>query len=63
MKIQYEIVALQVEKMFEDSIALTDSSEINNHFNFIREFIEAAGWTYDGYVDHMMEWNKELTSN
>lgn len=63
MRIQFEIVSLQVEKLFKETVSLTDVNEINKQFDFIREFIESTGWSYDDYVDHMMGWNKELNNN
>ena len=59
MKIQFEIVALQVERMFEESIILTDVNEINKHFDFIREFIESCGWDYSSYTDRVMGWGND----
>lgn len=59
MKIKFEIVALQVEKMFEETIILTDVNEINNKFNFIREFIESCGWDYSSYTDKVMGWGTD----
>lgn len=61
VKISYEILALNVEKLFQSGINLIDPEEINQHFQNIRNFIEACGWTIDDYTDHMMGWthNKE----
>jgi hypothetical protein len=55
-KIQYQIVALEVEKMFSDSVKLTDPDQINKKFDSIREFIEACGWSYEDYTNRMMGW-------
>ncbi len=52
-KISYEIVALQVENMFNQTIFLTDTNQIDKIFKSIRIFIESCGWNYDQYVDHM----------
>lgn len=57
IKIQYEIVALQVEDMFDKTISLTDKDEIVKSFDSIRQFIESCGWSYDEYVSRMMGWN------
>jgi hypothetical protein len=61
-QIQYEIVALQVEKMFAETIPLCDEAEINKRFNNIREFIESCGWSYEQYTDRMMGWDRSNQS-
>jgi len=59
-QIQFEIVQLEVEKLFEQGIYLTNTNDICNHFDFIRKFIESCGWSYDSYVDKMMGWKYNI---
>lgn len=54
MKIQYEIVALEVEKMFADTISLNDESEINSKFLKIFDFIRSCGWDPDEYNNYQL---------
>lgn len=60
MKIPYEVLALQVEKIFKSTEQLTDPAEIESEFKKIQEYIVACGWTLDDYTDRMMGWNSSL---
>jgi hypothetical protein len=62
MKINYNIVALEVEKLYQKQLINASNvsdmtskevSDINSHCDFIVAFIEACGWTSDDYIRRM----------
>lgn len=53
MKLSYAQLSMQVDKLYE--YVLTDERAIEEHCEFIRQFIEACGWSVDDYINAM--WN------
>ena len=58
-KIAYEIVALEVEKLYSKTFNDSQEKEIAEHCEFIANFIESCGWDADDflYIDHHMNEN------
>jgi hypothetical protein len=57
-KIKYDIVALQVELLYQKDFDPHDIAGINNHCDYIRSFIESCGWVIDDFIREMMGFNK-----
>lgn len=51
-RIPYEIIALEVEKLYDFSI--TDEKKIEERCVLIQEFIESCGWSIEDYTRIMM---------
>jgi hypothetical protein len=54
-KIAYEILAVEVDKLYLKELPLEDISGINEHIEFIKNFIEACGWSTDEYIQRIWE--------
>lgn len=52
MKLPYHQLSLEVDKLY--NYQLTDEKEIEEHCEFIRQFIEACGWDLYEYMSAMM---------
>lgn len=48
-RVPFEILTIEVDKLFDKFIDETDESAISKHIDFIRVFINAAGWTEEEY--------------
>lgn len=59
--IQFEIVELQVRKLYGD-YSLTDPKAINELCDFVEEFIVACGWSIPDYIDKIMGFNRNQSS-
>lgn len=56
-KIQFEILELEVNRQFDETLNLKSNDEVAEKLNLIREFIEACGWTYDDYTARQWGWS------
>lgn len=61
MKLPYAQLYVQVGKLYD--YTLTDEKAIEEHCEFIRQFIEAAGWNVDDYILTMIRDGREEKSN
>lgn len=52
-KLPYEYVSREVDKLYEKQIDPKDLKAIDRHCDFIREFINACGWTEEEYIRAM----------
>lgn len=59
LKVSYEIMAYEVEKLYQKDIPPHDPA-IVAHCEFIAEFIKACGWTEESYFDR---WIQEVEKN
>ena len=50
MKIAYEILALEVDKLYSEKISSNDVKAIDDHLAYIETFIESCGWEVDEYM-------------
>lgn len=50
-KVPFLVVAVQVEKLYEKQISEHNNKEIQEHCNFIDEFILACGWDPSEYEE------------
>jgi len=57
MKIKFEIVDAQVEKMYDFTI--TDVQDIDRRCLEIQDFIEKCGWNLDDYIRRMMNFSDQ----
>lgn len=55
MKIAYEIMALEVDKMYPPHYELKSGETIEQHLMDIEAFIEACGWTTEEYLERYVE--------
>jgi hypothetical protein len=62
MRVQFEIMNLEVEKLFAINLQETDSIKLNERCDLIREFIEACGWDIESYGRRIMGFDKKLES-
>jgi hypothetical protein len=53
-KIPYEILAVQVEKLFEKELPDNDD-EIDAHCRYIDSFITSCGWDVNEYFERWMQ--------
>lgn len=60
MKISYEILSLELEKLYSASMSIpcNDIAKIDEHCQFISDFIEACGWTEEEYISEMFGFGK-----
>lgn len=61
IRIEYAIVAVQVDKMYDFSI--TESNAIERRCLEIQDFIESCGWDLTSYIRRMMGFDSESPSN
>lgn len=47
MKLPFEYVAREVDKLYDKSFEQSEVNAINEHCEFIRDFIHACGWSED----------------
>jgi hypothetical protein len=50
LKIPYLVMAMQLERLYQKEFHENDLKAIEEHCNYIAEFIEACGWTIDDYL-------------
>ncbi len=56
MKVQYEILDLEVSKLYNQKVDSNDTEGVLKHLQFIKFFIEATGWDIQQYQDE--GWNR-----
>jgi hypothetical protein len=50
IKLPYDYVSREVDKLYEKDFDSQDTEAISKHCDFIREFINACGWTEEEYI-------------
>jgi hypothetical protein len=50
MKLPYDYVSREVDKLYDKQFDENDVDSINKHCDFIRDFINACGWTEEEYL-------------
>jgi len=55
MQIKYELVAIQVEKLYQKQFAEHNEKAISNHVKYIADYINACGWTENDYFERSMK--------
>ena len=55
MKIPYEQIAIEVEKLYAQQIDIDDLQAVEEHCNYITQFIESCGWTVEEYTVKSLE--------
>ena len=65
LKIVYELVAIEVEKLYAKTFpAGTPNTTIEDHCEYIADYIEACGWSAEGFMHEYMERSiKEYNGN
>jgi hypothetical protein len=53
-KLPYDYVSLQVDKLYERNFDENNIEGINNHCEFIADFIKACGWDEESFIRAMM---------
>ena len=56
VKIPYDIVVIQVEKLYTKEFDPSDDNGIAEHCEFIANFVESCGWSVEEYLERM--WNE-----
>lgn len=51
LKVQYEILALEVDKLYPPYYVLKPGETIEQHLMDIEGFIESCGWTTEEYLE------------
>ncbi len=49
MKVQFNILSLEVEKLYQKQ--LSSEKEIRQHIEFIHDFVVSCGYTWDEYLE------------
>lgn len=62
MKIKYEVLAIEVEKLYLKKFNVDQIDEIEAHCNYIIEFIRSAGWTEEEYIRAMFGFDNKNES-
>lgn len=57
-KIQFEILSIEVDKLYDQPIDVTDEVAINEQVELIRQLILSAGWDEESYSRHLFGFNK-----
>lgn len=56
-KLPYEQLSVEVDKLYSKSFDEKDVKGISEHCEFIRNFIEACGYTTEEYIERMWDGN------
>lgn len=51
LKVQYEVLALEVDKLYPPHYVLKQGETIEQHLMDIEGFIESCGWTTEEYLE------------
>ena len=54
MKIPYEVMALEVERLYAREFPPNSDRAIEEHCEYIATFIESCGWTVEEYLQRWM---------
>lgn len=54
-RVSYELVALEMEKLWSVQIDPTDIAAMDKHCELLRGFVESCGWNVDDYIRRMMD--------
>lgn len=49
-KVPYEVLALEVDKLYQKEFIHGDHASIDEHLKFIETFIESCGWEVEEYM-------------
>jgi hypothetical protein len=60
-RVSYELVALEMEKLWSVQIDYRNETAMEDHCNLLRGFVESCGWTVDDYVRRMMNCDPEVS--
>jgi hypothetical protein len=63
VKLPYQYVSDQVDKLYEKEFPLSDLEGISQHCDFIRAFINACGWDEVDFIRVMMGFETESSVN
>ena len=63
IKLSYEQVLLEVEKLYQVKFNDDEVEAINKHCNFISTYIEACGWDVDEFMEQYIHRGLLETSN
>ena len=58
MKVPFEIVDLEVTKMYKIDISRMTDEQVEKHFANIKEYVLACGWSPEQYVEKLFGFNK-----
>ena len=50
-RVQYEVLALEVDKLYPPYYNLKPGETAEEHCEYIAEFIRACGWTEEEYIN------------
>ena len=54
IRIPFEILDIEVDKLYLQPLDETDEEAINERILYIKNFINACGWTEDSYLRKLM---------
>lgn len=56
-RIQFEILNIEVDKLYAKKIDSTNNKALEEHCEFIAIFIESCGWSTDDYMRRVFEFD------
>lgn len=54
IKIPFEILSIQVEKIYNQEINTNDLTAINKQAEYVCDFVEACGWSWDDFLNESL---------
>jgi len=58
-RIPFEIVEIQLNKMINDGFSLKEEKDINNHCEYMTQFVESCGWSIEDYIRRMFNFDNQ----
>jgi len=58
---RYELVAIEMEKLWNIQIDPLDEAAMEKHCDLLRSFVESCGWSVDDYIRRMMNFLPEVS--
>jgi len=60
-RVPYELVAVEMEKLWSVQIDYRDEAAMEKHCDLLRGFVESCGWSVDDYIRRMMNFLPEVS--
>lgn len=54
MKISFEILNSQIEKIYNQEIDINNTDAVNAQAEYICDFVQACGWSWDDYLNRWL---------
>jgi hypothetical protein len=63
MRVPYEILADNVEKLYQKQFDENDTAAIEEHITYIEKFIESCGWSIEEYMERWLREDPSIELN